>query len=199
MKLFSCKNKECGSHTPNDAKTNKVKEAILSLHSLGVDGEPLENVDPEVEDVYFICGRCNDDVEEVPYSKVMKVKFVERDGNWLYGKYKNALRKNIYDFRINIKTGKVQIADLKPRELEVEYIQDQFKESYMGQIEVEVVDVEKDKYGNKVYELTVNNPIENRLGTVYIDLENDEIEVLGENLKDFEIKKAKQTARQSIH
>lgn len=198
MKLFACKNPNCESNVPNDAKSNNIKEAIVSLHSLDSQGDTIETSNPRIKDIYYVCGNCGDDAKKVPYSEVMDIDFIKRDGDWVLGEYENWLRGAVYEFKINIFDGRLKMAGLEPRDLEIDYIKEKFKESYIGQIEAEVVDVKKDKF-SKVYEVVVENPIEERLGTVEVNLDDDEVKVFNEELKDFEIKQAKKAARRSIY
>jgi len=189
MKLFSCSNKKCKSHVPYDAKTNRVITRLTSDHPMLEDGTVDPESEAEVVKIRYVCGRCGSVVNEVPLTKVMKVKIEEINKNYVYGMFYNKLRKRPYQFNIEKETGKVEIKGLDPLKIEVDYIQDEYKQTYINSIKAEVIDYETNKHGIKTYEVNIHNPSQRTNLTIFIK-ENKMEDYYGREPMKIEISKA---------
>jgi|Wag4MinimDraft_13_1082653.scaffolds.fasta_scaffold00021_10 hypothetical protein len=132
------------------------------------DGTVNPESEAEVVKIRYICGRCKSVVKEVPLTKVMKIKIEKVNDVYAYGVFFNKLRKKPYKFNIEKETGEVEIEGLNPLKVEVEYIKEEYKQSYIDSITAEVIDYEEDKHGIKTYEVNINNPSQRTNLTIFI-------------------------------
>ena len=197
MKLFACRNTDCPSNVPNDAVTNNIKEMILAKNPLDETGNIPEESDPQVVEVYYICDNCKSRADQVPNDEVLDVEFMGREGDYIYGLFRNPLRRNEpFDCRVVLDDLSVEVKGFEPRDVEIEYVISQFQREYKDRIRAEVVHVEKDRNGTKTYEVLVENPIEDNTETVYIkdgEIADDE------HLNKYERQKALISVRRSVY
>lgn len=195
MKLFSCSNKKCKSHTPYDAKTNRVIARLTSDHPMLADGTINAEAEAKIHSKRYICGRCGSVVNEVPLTKVMKIELKTVDKHYAYGKFYNKLRKKPYDFEIEKENGRLTINGLDPLPVEVDFIMEEYKQSYIDSIKAKVVDYEVDKHNRKKYEVNVFNPSINDTTTIFI-MEDEPVDYYGRKPMDIEVTKAKKVVRE---
>ena len=196
MKLFACRTEECPAAIPYDARTNKVRKIISASYPLDEKGEIIENKDPEIEEVYYECGVCGNEVDEVELKEVFNVDFIKLENSFLYGEFTNPLRREEpFDCRINIKTKEVQL-EVEPKKVEAEFIKSCFEQEYKENVEAEVFDVTTDKLGVKTYEVIVTNPVNGGKETVFV---RDDKIINDPEINSLEREKVLQSVRRSVY